>query len=52
MGFERNESGADRRGIGQSIEARMERMGGTATIESEQGFGTEVRLVAPRELDR
>ena len=52
VGFERNESGADRRGIGQSIEARMERMGGTATIESEQGFGTEVRLVAPRELDR
>jgi signal transduction histidine kinase/phage shock protein PspC (stress-responsive transcriptional regulator) len=43
-GFERDSVGDDRRGIRESIEARMQRHGGTAIIESSAGEGTEVHL--------
>ena len=46
-GFERDSSPTDRRGIAQSIEARIERVGGTATVDSAPGRGTEVHLVVP-----
>ncbi|MGD9701657.1 MAG: PspC domain-containing protein [Acidimicrobiia bacterium] len=46
-GFERDNGPTDRRGIAQSIEARIERAGGSATIESSPGHGTEVHLVLP-----
>lgn len=39
----------DRRGIADSIVSRMERHGGSATITSQPGAGTEVRLVLPLE---
>ena len=43
-GFDRDSVGEDRRGIRESIEARMQRHGGRATIESIAGEGTEVHL--------
>jgi signal transduction histidine kinase/phage shock protein PspC (stress-responsive transcriptional regulator) len=43
-GFDRDSVGEDRRGIRESIEARMQRHGGTATIESIAGEGTEIHL--------
>jgi signal transduction histidine kinase len=43
-GFERAAVPADRRGIAESIEGRMRRAGGTATITSVPGQGTEVEL--------
>jgi signal transduction histidine kinase/phage shock protein PspC (stress-responsive transcriptional regulator) len=43
-GFDRDTVNDDRRGIRESIEARMQRHGGTATIESIAGEGTEVHL--------
>ena len=46
-GFERDSGPTDRRGIAQSIEARIGRAGGTATIDSAPGRGTEVHLVVP-----
>jgi signal transduction histidine kinase len=48
VGFARSSVPADRRGIAESIEGRMERNGGVAVIESAPGRGTEVRLVIPR----
>lgn len=39
---------ADRHGIAQSIEARIERAGGSAVIDAAPGAGTEVRLRVPR----
>lgn len=40
----------DRHGVRRSILDRMERHGGTASVRSEPGWGTEVRLVAaPRQ---
>ncbi len=47
-GFEPDEVADDRRGISESITARMERHGGTARIASVLGEGTEVELVMPR----
>jgi signal transduction histidine kinase len=44
-GFDRDSVGDDRRGIRESIEARMQRHGGTTAIESIAGEGTEVRLI-------
>ncbi len=35
---------ADRRGLRESIIGRMERHGGTATVRSNAGSGTEVEL--------
>jgi signal transduction histidine kinase len=48
VGFSRARIPADRHGIAESIEGRMERNGGVAVIESEPGVGTEVRLRIPR----
>jgi signal transduction histidine kinase/phage shock protein PspC (stress-responsive transcriptional regulator) len=39
---------ADRRGIRESIERRMSRAGGTVTIHSAPGDGTEIELRLPR----
>ena len=46
-GFDRSAVPADRRGIAESIEGRMARAGGTATIASTPGEGTEVELTLP-----
>ncbi len=43
-GFDLESVPDDRMGVRQSIQARMERHGGTAAIRSEPGEGTEVRL--------
>jgi signal transduction histidine kinase len=47
-GFERSAVPADRRGLADSIEARMARAGGTARIVTAPGAGTEVELLLPR----
>jgi signal transduction histidine kinase/phage shock protein PspC (stress-responsive transcriptional regulator) len=47
-GFTPSEVPADRAGISGSIVGRVERYGGRATIKSERGSGTEVRLRIPR----
>lgn len=47
-GFDRSAVAADRRGIAESIEARMLRHGGSAIIETRQGEGTEVHLTMSR----
>ncbi|HEU5371278.1 MAG TPA: PspC domain-containing protein [Gaiellaceae bacterium] len=51
-GFEPGHIGADRRGIADSIEDRMRRAGGSATITSSPGAGTEVELTMPRGGER
>jgi len=43
-GFDRSAVPRDRRGIAESVEARMRRHGGSATIETNEGEGTEVHL--------
>src|SRR6185369_3734257 len=43
-GFDPASVGADRRGLADSIRGRMERHGGTATVRSTVGEGTEVEL--------
>ena len=43
-GFDPATVAADRRGISESIRGRMERVGGTATIVSAPGEGTDVEL--------
>ncbi|HWO78968.1 PspC domain-containing protein [Gaiella sp.] len=48
-GFDRAAVPTDRKGLAQSIEGRMERAGGRATIVSGVGGGTEVELHLPRE---
>jgi signal transduction histidine kinase len=50
-GFERAEVAPDRRGLAESIEARMQRAGGSATIASSPGEGTEVELTMPRRAE-
>lgn len=47
-GFDPGTVAADRRGIADSIESRLRRAGGTATITSSPGSGTEVELSMPR----
>ena len=47
-GFDRATVPGDRRGIAESIEGRMRRAGGDATITSSAGEGTEVELRLPR----
>jgi signal transduction histidine kinase len=47
-GFEPDQVGEDRRGISESIRARMARHGGTAEVRSTPGEGTEIELVMPR----
>jgi signal transduction histidine kinase len=46
-GFDRSAVAADRRGLTESIEGRMTRAGGTATVTSAPGSGTEVELRLP-----
>jgi signal transduction histidine kinase len=46
-GFEAGSVAGDRRGIRESIKARVERAGGEAAIDSEPGEGTEVVLRMP-----
>jgi signal transduction histidine kinase len=48
IGFDRADVPADRRGLAESIEARMQRAGGGAMIASVPGEGTEVELTLPR----
>ena len=47
-GFDPSQVPGDRKGVAESIRGRMARRGGTATIRSEPGAGTEVTLVMPR----
>ncbi|MBI4933655.1 MAG: PspC domain-containing protein [Actinobacteria bacterium] len=47
-GFDRAATVPDRHGIAQSIEARIDRVGGVAEIDSTPGEGTEVHLRVPR----
>jgi len=47
-GFDRDAVPAERRGLAESIEGRMTRHGGAATITSTPGEGTEVELTLPR----
>jgi signal transduction histidine kinase len=48
QGFDPAAVSGDRRGIAQSIEARLERFGGEAVIRSAPGEGAEVQLFMPR----
>jgi signal transduction histidine kinase len=48
-GFDRGGVAADRRGILESIEGRMARNGGRASVRSAVGGGTEVELTMPRQ---
>jgi signal transduction histidine kinase len=48
VGFERSAVPADRRGLSESIEARMQRAGGTAAVTAVPGEGVEVELTLPR----
>lgn len=50
-GFDIDEVPQDRLGIRESLVGRMERKGGTATIRSVPGQGTEVRLRLPRRVE-
>jgi len=49
-GFDPDTVAADRRGIADSIVGRLERHGGTATINSRPGGGTEVAMRLPRRV--
>jgi signal transduction histidine kinase len=51
-GFDRSGVAADRRGIADSIEERLRHAGGSATITSSPGTGTEVELTMPRGAPR
>jgi signal transduction histidine kinase len=47
-GFDRGAVPDDRRGIAESIEGRIARAGGSATVTSSPAEGTEVELLLPR----
>jgi signal transduction histidine kinase len=47
-GFDRSAVAADRRGLTESIEGRLRRAGGAASIRSAPGEGTEIELTLPR----
>ena len=47
-GFDRAAVPTDRRGLAESIEGRLVRAGGSATIRTAPGEGTEVELTMPR----
>lgn len=47
-GFDPDQVASDRQGIALSIRGRILQSGGTATIRSTPGSGTEVQLVLPR----
>jgi signal transduction histidine kinase len=48
QGFDRTTVPADRRGLSESIEGRLTRARGRATIRSAPGEGTEIELTMPR----
>ena len=48
QGFDPAAVPADRKGLAESVRARLARRGGSATIRSAPGEGTEVSLVMPR----
>jgi signal transduction histidine kinase/phage shock protein PspC (stress-responsive transcriptional regulator) len=47
-GFDTGAVPADRKGLAESVHARMTRRGGSATVRSAPGEGTEVSLTMPR----
>jgi signal transduction histidine kinase len=47
-GFDPAAVPGDRKGLAESIHARMARRGGVATVRSVAGEGTEVSLTMPR----
>jgi signal transduction histidine kinase len=47
-GFDPATVPADRKGLAESVHARMARRGGSATVRSTPGEGTEVSLTMPR----
>ncbi|RBY90047.1 ATP-binding protein [Blastococcus sp. TF02A-26] len=49
QGFDPAAVPADRRGLRDSVAGRLTRFGGTATVRSAPGEGTEVELLLPRE---
>ncbi len=51
IGFDPAAVSADRRGLAESIRGRMERHGGTASVRSAPGDGTEVELSVPVSQD-
>jgi signal transduction histidine kinase len=51
VGFDQKDVATDRRGLAESIRGRMERHGGTATVRSRPGEGTEVELVVTVSTD-
>ncbi len=51
VGFDPAAVPDDRRGIADSIVGRIERHGGSATVTSAPGAGTEVRLTIPEETE-
>ena len=51
VGFDPSTVPDDRRGVRDSIEGRLSRIGGTATIHTAPGEGTEVELTIPTARD-
>jgi signal transduction histidine kinase len=51
-GFDPETVPDDRRGLRDSVSGRLARLGGTATVRSAPGEGTEVELVLPTNLQR
>jgi signal transduction histidine kinase len=47
-GFDPDQVPEDRRGLRDSVVGRLQRVGGTATVHTAPGAGTEVELVLPR----
>ena len=48
QGFDPGAVPADRKGLAESVHARIERHGGLASVRSSPGEGTEVTLTMPR----
>ena len=51
-GFDPDAVPGDRKGLAESVRARMARRGGSAVVRSSPGSGTEVTLTMPRNNDR
>lgn len=50
-GFDPDAVPADRKGLAESVRARMARRGGSVTVRSAAGAGTEIGLAMPRSAD-